>query len=125
MKNFIVVVIILLLGCSMEVKGLVYPVSDISNVKYEISQDGLELQYQTPLETLYYSPGINYNLSAEGKLELKVIRCGIEDDCQVTVRAQQGDVNKVLIELPKAIEVRKVFFTDGEKEVSLSELVGK
>lgn len=66
MKNFIVVVIILLWGCSMEVKGMVYPVSDISNVKYEISQDRLELQYQTPLETLYYSPGINYNLSADG-----------------------------------------------------------
>ncbi|MCW8858005.1 MAG: hypothetical protein OQJ95_11625 [Kangiella sp.] len=124
MNKYLLIVCVFLWGCSMEVNGMVYPVSDVKNVKYEMRQNQLELEYQTPLETLYYSPGINYNLSADGKLELQIIRCGIEDDCQVAVKAQQGEVNKVLIELPKAIEAGKVYFTDSEKKVSLSELSG-
>ncbi|ACV25899.1 hypothetical protein [Kangiella koreensis] len=125
MKKFVVLICILAWGCSMEVKGMVYTVSDVNNVKYEISQSQLELQYQTPLETLYYSPGINYRLSADGKLELQIVRCGIKEKCEVAAKAQQGEMNRVVIELPKTVKLEKIYLTDGEKEVSLSELSGK
>lgn len=103
---------------------MVYPISDVKNVKYEIGQSQLELEYQTPLETLYYSPGINYILSNDGELEIEVVRCGIKEECDVAAKAEQGDVNTVIIKLSEPIDVNKVLIKDSKKKVKLSELVG-
>lgn len=124
MNKYVVMVCVFLWGCSMEVNGMVYPTSDVNNVKYEISQSQLELQYQTPLETLYYSPGINYTLSNDGQMEIEVVRCGIKEECNVAVKAEQGDVNTVVITLSEPIEVNKVLIKDNKTKVKLSELAG-
>lgn len=124
MNKYVLMVCVFLWGCSMEVNGMVYPISDVKNVKYEIGQSQLELEYQTPLETLYYSPGINYILSNDGELEIEVVRCGIKEECDVAAKAEQGDVNTVIIKLSEPIDVNKVLIKDSKKKVKLSELVG-
>lgn len=122
MNKYVLVVCVFLWGCSMEVNGMVYPISDVGNVKYEMSQGQLELQYQTPLETLYYSPGINYTLSSDGQMEIEVVRCGIKEECDVAAKAQQSDVNTVVIKLSEPIDIHKVLIKDSKEKVKLSEL---
>lgn len=124
MSKYLLLVCVFLWGCSMEVNSMIYPISDVNNVKYEMSQSQLELEYQTPLETLYYSPGINYILSNDGELEIEVVRCGIKEECDVAAKAEQGDVNTVVIKLSEPIDVSKVLIKDSKKKVKLSELAG-
>lgn len=124
MNKYVLMVCVFLWGCSMEVNGMVYPISDVNNVKYEMSQSQIELEYQTPLETLYYSPGINYILSNDGELEIEVVRCGIKEECDVAAKAEQGDVNTVVIKLSEPIDIHKVLIKDSKEKVKLSELTG-
>lgn len=124
MRSFLIVLCIVLWGCATEANGTVYSVSDLKNIKYELSENRVDLEYQAPLETLYYSPGVDYELSEDGTLEIKVVRCKLKDGCKVKAKAKQGDVNEVTIQLATPVSAADIMITDGKEMLSLSGLDG-
>lgn len=122
MKKMLLILCLILLGCTSEGKEMVYSISELTNIKYTLSEDKIDLEYQAPLETLYYSPGVDYKVSDDGKLEIKVVRCKFKEDCEVKAKAEQGDFNKVTVQLTRPFNANEVIITDNTSRVVLSEL---
>jgi len=121
MNKVLIILCMVLSGCTSEGKEMIYSVSELANIKYTLSEDRIDLEYQAPLETLYYSPGVDYKVSDGGKLEIKVIRCKFKEDCEVKAKAEQGDFNKVTVQLTKPFRANEVLIIDDTTKVMLSE----
>lgn len=108
-------------GCVEGNNKMNYNVKNISDVTYKIDGSVLELNYSPLIESLYYSPGVTFNIISD-QLVINITRCGINDECHVDVKAVLGQVNQVKIDLGHAISVNKIFINEIKESNNLSVL---
>jgi hypothetical protein len=98
-------------GCVEGSNKMNYKINNISDITYKIEGAILELSYSPLVESLYYSPGVTYNI-IDDKMVIKIIRCGINDDCKVDVKAMQGQTNLVKIEIGELLDPNNIYINE-------------
>jgi hypothetical protein len=73
------IILVLVIAVSCETSPEWYKKADVQLLFTQIGEDSVTVVYSTPLETLYYSPGVVYEYESNGNLNLKVLRSGISD----------------------------------------------
>ena len=112
---------LLFTGCAQGDDKMSYRVDDLSDIKFEVEGGYIKLSYRPILETLYYSPGINYSVSGE-HLVIDVVRCHINDECEVDEKSSQEDMNVVSIKIEKVSDPNKIFINEPKDKNSIANL---
>jgi hypothetical protein len=84
-------VVILFIAVSCEKKQEFYKKSDVQLLYSQVGTDSITVIYSTPLETLYYSPGVSYKYDENGRLIINILRSGISD------KSKRGITKSVLV----------------------------
>jgi hypothetical protein len=76
-----------------------YEPEQLSDISLSVTSRGYLLIYRTPLESLYFSPGIKL-IEKEGSTYIEVVRCQIDHKCAVDLKSVHGDsgISKVVID---------------------------
>lgn len=84
----------------------------------KVNDNQIRIQYNMPAETLYYSPGLNYQ-SKDGMLRLFIDRCHIRENCATMAKAPMSPDNgwRVSAELPYQGEKVVMIYTDAEEQI--------
>lgn len=93
-------------------KAMVQPVAIDRTTPEQIT-----IQYTTPPESLFYSPGINYEIK-DGVIRVAIDRCGIRDKCAPMAKAElpaEGWRSKV--EIPYQGQKVVMLYTDTEEQI--------
>lgn len=96
-----------------------YAKSVVQPVEIEkIAGDQIRIRYNMPRETMYYSPGLNYE-SADGTLKLFIDRCHIKDKCKPMASAPLSPSTgwQVAAQVPYQGERVVMVYTDSEEQV--------
>ena len=96
-----------------------YAKSDVQPVTVQkVNDNQIRIQYSMPAETLYYSPGLNYQ-SSDGTLRLFIDRCHIRETCTTMAKAPMSPDTgwRVAAEVPYHGEKVVLVYTDTEDQV--------
>jgi hypothetical protein len=96
-----------------------YTKSEVQPVKIDkFADDQIRVHYNMPAETLYYSPGLNYQ-SVDGTLRLFIDRCHIRETCKVMAEAPMSPDTgwRVAAQVPYHGEKVVLVYTDAEEQV--------
>jgi hypothetical protein len=76
-----------------------YEPEQLSDISLSVTSRGYLLTYRTPLESIYFSPGIKL-IEKEGSTYIEVVRCQIDHECAVDLKSTYGDsgISKVVID---------------------------
>lgn len=121
---FLAIFSFLITGCVGDNKTMHYEISDITDVTYTLDGKLLTLSYILPLETLYYSPGVDISINKNDIL-LTVKRCNINDKCKVDVTSEHSNGNREIIKLEIKKSTSNVYFNQIKRSNSLETLVSK
>jgi len=112
----------LISGCGGVQTVQQYNAQDISVEALSVDAATMKINYRVPLESLYFSPGINVAME-EGKTVLTFVRCNINDQCKANSKAQfsQGLYQAELTVL-NSLNLSEVYVTDEGEVVKLKAL---
>jgi len=111
-------------GCDGEDESMYYDISDISELSYELADDSLAISYSLPLETLYYSPGIDLKVNGDDVI-INIVRCSINDKCSVDLVTTRSDDNRQVASVRKQVEPSRVYINRISPETSVDRLARK
>jgi len=101
-----------------------YETSDISELSYRIEGGTLSVAYSLPLDTLYYSPGVDVSDSSNDTL-IRIKKCSVDKKCTVGIPTNQIDGNKAMFILNTTRDPSKIYVNQVHEENSLSALIHK
>jgi len=106
------VLLLILSGCKE--LGMEYNSDKITIVSVEQNANKVKVSYRTIMETLYFCPGVLVKETAKN-ISVVFVRCGIKDECPVTLKAQQGEDGIDIVEIEnKVLPIFLVY--EGGKE---------
>lgn len=118
---FSIILVTFTVGCVKAMAQDEYSVEDVSVLEYTMEGQELTLTYQTPLESLYFSPGVKVKRESEGVV-LNVVRCGIKEKCEVDSAAKFNDGRYTAnVSVPEGTLVNQVFIASGSEKRAIAE----
>lgn len=122
-KPALILLATLIGGCGDSMATPDYNAHEITLASATIEAESLNISYRTPLESLYFSPGIKVETVA-GNTTLTIVRCNINSQCDTDVKAalNQG-VYSATVTMANASDLNSVFIADTNGPVSLQTLL--
>lgn len=110
-------------GCGDAMATPDYNAHEITLASATIEAGTLNISYRTPLESLYFSPGIKVETVA-GNTTLTIVRCNINSQCDIDAEAtiSQG-IYSAAVTLTNSADLAKVFVANGDGSISLQTLL--
>lgn len=97
-------------GCSA-MNGENYKIQEVDVQDVRQEEDSTVIVYQTPMESLYFSPGVRVERRGDDIL-LTAVRCHIKKNCDVDVEATVKDASsQVSVPSPKG----SLYWFDGDQ----------
>lgn len=126
MKYFInLLVVFLLTGCVGDGENMNYSMTELSGLNYTIAENNIELRYTPPMESLYYSPGVDVQ-QGDDFVIISIKRCNINDKCGVTIATNQTAVEHVVaLNFERVYSPAQIFINSKNESNSLSALVSQ
>ncbi|MGF1725672.1 hypothetical protein [Photobacterium nomapromontoriensis] len=125
MKNLVLFLLVLLVaGCVGDGEMMRYEITDITDVTYTTDGKGLTLSYTLPLETLYYSPGVDVSDSADGTL-LIIRKCSINNKCEVDIQSEHAEASREVLVLDTQEDPSRIYVNQIQPSNSLAALTKK
>ncbi|MCC7632523.1 hypothetical protein [Stenotrophomonas rhizophila] len=84
----------------------------------KVSDSTLRVQFNDPLESMYYAAGISYAVEA-GVMKIVIDRCPISGNCTTMLRRHvvPGPPEPAVQEIPLLAPIVVMVFADGEEQV--------
>lgn len=122
-KPTLILIAALMSGCGETMATPHYNAQEITVESAKVEAGSLNISYRTPLESLYFSPGIKVETVA-GNTTLTIVRCNINSQCDTDVKAalNQG-VYSATVTMANASDLNNVFIADTNGPVSLQTLL--
>jgi hypothetical protein len=120
-----ILVIFLLAGCVGDDESMNYSMTELSELNYTIAENNIELRYTPPMESLYYSPGVDVQ-QGDDFVIISIKRCNINDKCDVTIATNQTAAEHVVaLNFEQEYSPAQIFINNKNESNSLSVLVSQ
>lgn len=93
----------------------IYKADQVQLIEAVYGGDAVTVTYQTPMETLYYSPGVLVRQAGDDVL-ISPVRCHIKKTCAVDIKA---DVQGAAATIEIARATGNIYWYDGESRKPL------
>lgn len=102
-----------------------YSIAELSDLHYTIAENNIELRYIPPMESLYYSPGVDVQ-QGDDFVIISIKRCNINDKCGVTIATNQTAAEHVVaLNFEQVYSPAQIFINSKNESNSLSALVSQ
>ena len=98
-------------------KGI-YSQASVRPVSVERSGDDVVIQFVSPPESMYYVPGVSYEMN-DGEMRVVIDRCPIRGECSTMAKrdAPPGEGRTMTVSVPFAGDSIVLLHADGEQRI--------
>ena len=98
-------------------KGI-YSQASVRPVSVERSGDDVVIQFVSPPESMYYVPGVSYEMN-DGEMRVVIDRCPIRGECSTMAKrdAPPGEGRTMKVSVPFAGDSIVLLHADGEQRI--------